>query len=47
MDGAQFGSLVRLDISEGSLGTLRGDRVLVDEGTADRNRAGGPARGSP
>ncbi|BDH09641.1 ABC transporter permease [Streptomyces hygroscopicus] len=42
VDGAQFGSLVRLDISEGSLGTLRGDRVLVDEGTADRNswRAG-------
>ncbi|WP_405409510.1 ABC transporter permease [Streptomyces decoyicus] len=34
VDGAQFGSLVRLDISEGSLGTLRGDRVLVDEDTA-------------
>ncbi|MFD0165033.1 ABC transporter permease [Streptomyces decoyicus] len=34
VDGAQFGSLVRLDISEGSLGTLRGDRVLVDENTA-------------
>lgn len=46
VDGARFGSLVRLDISEGSLGTLRGDRVLVDEGTADRNswRA---YRGSP
>ncbi|MGW7023411.1 ABC transporter permease [Streptomyces decoyicus] len=42
VDGARFGSLVRLDISEGSLGTLRGDRVLVDENTADRNswRAG-------
>ncbi|MGW7247509.1 ABC transporter permease [Streptomyces decoyicus] len=34
VDGARFGSLVRLDISEGSLGTLRGDRVLVDESTA-------------
>ncbi|WP_328386441.1 ABC transporter permease [Streptomyces sp. NBC_00400] len=42
VDGAQFGSLVRPDISEGSLGTLRGDRVLVDEDTAARNgwRAG-------
>ncbi|MEJ8648549.1 FtsX-like permease family protein [Streptomyces sp. MS1.AVA.3] len=42
VDGAQFGSLVRLDISEGSLGTLRGERVLVDEDTAGKNgwRAG-------
>lgn len=42
VDGAHFGSLVRPDISEGSLGTLRGGRVLVDQDTATRNdwRAG-------
>ncbi|GFE16473.1 ABC transporter [Streptomyces glebosus] len=42
VDGAQFGSLVRPGISEGSPGPLRGDRVLVDQDTATRNgwRAG-------
>ncbi|MEV5122325.1 FtsX-like permease family protein [Streptomyces decoyicus] len=42
VDGAQFGALVGPDISEGSLGSLRGDRVLVDKETAADNgwRAG-------
>ncbi|WP_260639118.1 ABC transporter permease [Streptomyces angustmyceticus] len=42
VDGDRFGALVRPDISEGSLGTLRGGRILVDEDTASRHglRAG-------
>ncbi|MFE1171678.1 ABC transporter permease [Streptomyces sp. NPDC058773] len=36
VDGKDFGKLTQLDFTQGSLGEIRGDRVIVDEATAAR-----------
>jgi putative ABC transport system permease protein len=38
VDGSKFDQLTRLDFTQGSLGRLRGDRVVVDERTAERGK---------
>ncbi|MFE7544395.1 ABC transporter permease [Streptomyces platensis] len=38
VDGSEFGQLTRLDFTQGSLGRIQGDRVVVDERTAERGK---------
>ncbi|WP_330477843.1 ABC transporter permease [Streptomyces platensis] len=38
VDGRKFDQLTRLDFTQGSLGRIQGDRVVVDERTAERRK---------